>query len=111
MVAAAHKFYMGYIGAGSVIGLVEGVLYLTKSDAALWFSRISGVRKRRCSLVLVFATTTVSGNKKNAMSTDCLCFSTTDGSGFHVATTGKSLGDQSSVEIYDKLDRETRRVA
>ena len=43
----AHKFYLGYTtpgiiqlvvsfctcGAGSVIGLVEGIIYLTKSDA------------------------------------------------------------------------------
>ena len=50
----AHKFYLGKIGTGilylcfswtavpGVIGLIEGIIYLTQSDQA--FSRAQGVR-------------------------------------------------------------------
>lgn len=53
---AIHKFYLGYTkegiiqlvvsiatcGAGSIIGLIEGIIYLTKSDAEFEATYVTG---------------------------------------------------------------------
>jgi TM2 domain-containing membrane protein YozV len=56
---AVHKFYLGYTktaiiqvvislvtcGAGSILGLIEGIIYLTKSDEEFVATYVNGKRE------------------------------------------------------------------